>query len=143
MHSQLRHFIAQQYIYPPLLLSSHEKRKFHIRSYVLAVGALSTCVYEDMHALFAPLPYTAPGVSSSTACAAALYSPVDPRVQLTNNCLQDGSREGSVVRFWIWQKMQPTYRITGRMTFLSTYVGQRARSSKLRRGSRWLIWKCI
>ncbi len=42
MTSQLRHFIAQRYIHPPLLLSSHGRRKFHIRSYVLAVGALST-----------------------------------------------------------------------------------------------------
>ena len=100
MTSQLRHFIAQRYIHPPLLLSSHGKRKFHIRSYVLAVGALSTYVYEDMLALFAPLPYTAPGASSSDTCSAAWDNHIDPRVHLTNTCLQDGSREGSVVRFW-------------------------------------------
>ena len=100
MTSQLRHFIAQRYIHPPLLLSSHGKRKFHIRSYVLAVGALSTYVYEDMLALFAPLPYTAPGASSSDTCSAALDNDIDPRVHLTNTCLQNGSREGSVVRFW-------------------------------------------
>lgn len=99
MTSQLRHFIAQRYIHPPLLLSSHGKRKFHIRSYVLAVGALRTYVYKDMLALFAPLPYTAPGASSSDTCSTALNNPVDPRVHLTNTCLQDGSREGSVVRF--------------------------------------------
>lgn len=99
MTSQLRHFIAQRYIHPPLLPSSHGKRKFHIRSYVLAVGALSTYVYEDMLALFAPLPYTAPGASSSDTCSTALANPVDPRVHLTNTCLQDGSRESSVVRF--------------------------------------------
>ena len=96
----LRHFVAQRYIHPPLLLSSHGKRKFHIRSYVLAVGALSTYVYEDMLALFAPLPYTAPGASSSDTCSTALKNPIDPRVHLTNTCLQDGSRESSVVRFW-------------------------------------------
>ena len=100
MTSQLRHFIAQLYIHPPLLLSSHGKRKFHIRSYVLAVGALSLYVYEDMLALFAPLPYTTPGASSSDTCSAALDNHIDPRVHLTNTCLQDGSREGSVVRFW-------------------------------------------
>lgn len=97
MTSQLRHFIAQRYIHPPLLLSSHGKRKFHIRSYVLAVGALRTYVYKEMLALFAPLPYTAPDGSSFSA---ALDDPIDPRVHLTNTCLQDGSREGSVVRFW-------------------------------------------
>lgn len=99
MTSQLRHFIAQRYIHPPLLLSSHGKRKFHIRSYVLAVGALRTYVYKDMLALFAPLSYTAPGVSSDP-CSAASDNSIDPRVHLTNTCLQDGSREGSVVRFW-------------------------------------------
>lgn len=94
--SQLRHFIAQQYIDPPLLLSFHGKRKFHIRSYVLAVGALCTYVYEDMLALFAPLPYTAPSASSSDTYSTG----PDQRVHLSNTCLQDGSREGSVVRFW-------------------------------------------
>lgn len=100
MTSQLRHFIAQRYIHPPLLLSSHGKRKFHIRSYVLAVGALRTYVYIDMLALFAPLPYTAPGASSFETDSTALDYPIDPRVHLTNTCLQDGSREGSVARFW-------------------------------------------
>ena len=100
MTSQLRHFIAQRYIHPPLLLPSHGKRKFHIRSYVLAVGALRTYVYEDMLALFAPLPYIAPGASSSNTCSTTLNNPTDPRIHLTNTCLQDGGREGSVVRFW-------------------------------------------
>ena len=100
MTSQLRYFVAQRYIHPPLLLSSHGKRKFHIRSYVLAVGALSTYVYEDMLALFAPLPYIGPGISCPDISSLALDNPVDPRVHLTNTCLQDGSREGSVMRFW-------------------------------------------
>ena len=100
MTSQLRHFIAQRYIHPPLLLSPHGKRKFHIRSYVLAVGALSTYVYEHMLALFAPLPYIAPGAPSSKERSADLDNHIDPRVHLTNTCLQDGSREGSVMRFW-------------------------------------------
>ena len=98
--SQLRHFIAQRYIHPPLLLSFHGKRKFHIRSYVLAVGALRTYIYKDMLALFAPLPYTAPGASSSDTYSTASENPIDPRVHLSNTCLQDGSREDSVVRFW-------------------------------------------
>ena len=100
MTSQLRHFIAQRYIHPPLLLSFHGERKFHIRNYVLAVGALRTYVYKDMLALFAPLPYTAPGTSSSDTNSTALDYPIDPRVHLTNTCLQNGTREGSVVRFW-------------------------------------------
>jgi tubulin---tyrosine ligase len=87
--SQLRHFVAQPYIHPPLLLADLTKRKFHIRTYVLAVGALSVYVYRPMLALF----------------AAAEYSPpwTDPNLQahLTNTCLQGTSiREGSVRAFW-------------------------------------------
>ena len=95
MTSQLRHFIAQRYIQPPLLLKRHGNRKFHIRSYVLSVGALRTYVYKEMLALFAPMPYTVPGnvVPDITS------DDPDARVHLTNTCLQDGIREGSVIRF--------------------------------------------
>ena len=89
MTSQLRHFIAQRYIHPPLLLKDHGNRKFHIRCYVLAVGALRTYVYKDMLALFAPDAYAPPTIDS-----------LNPRIHLTNTCLQDGSREGTVLPFW-------------------------------------------
>ena len=89
MTSQLRHFIAQRYIHPPLLLKDHGNRKFHIRCYVLAVGALRTYVYKDMLALFAPDAYTPPTIDS-----------VNPRIHLTNTCLQGGSHEGTVLPFW-------------------------------------------
>ncbi|KAI6912059.1 TTL-domain-containing protein, partial [Hortaea werneckii] len=65
--SQLRHFIAQPYIHPPLLLPPPHPcagKKFHIRTYVLAVGALKVYVYKPMLALFAANPYSAPGSSS-------------------------------------------------------------------------------
>lgn len=97
--SQLRHFIAQPYIDRPLLMSeSHPSagRKFHIRTYVLAVGALKVYVYRPMLALFAGKPYTAPGVLS--------YEDSSPNSDLsrhlTNTCLQSGEREGSVHAFW-------------------------------------------
>lgn len=91
MTSQLRHFIAQRYINPPLLFPEHGNRKWHIRSYVLVVGALKVYVYEDMLALFAPLPYVPPGQDSG----------IDPRIHLTNTCLHDGIPSAdSVVRFW-------------------------------------------
>lgn len=89
MTSQLRHFIAQPYIHPPLLLSSSGKRKFHIRVYVLAVGALSVYVYKPMLALFAAQPYAAP------------WETQELRSHLTNTCLQGSNvREGSVKAFW-------------------------------------------
>lgn len=101
--SQLRHFIAQPYIHPPLLLQPPSAapeeglRKFHIRTYVLVTGALKVYVYRDMLALFAARPYVAP---SSTS-----FSDTDTddalRAHLTNTCLQStGEREGSVGLFW-------------------------------------------
>ncbi|KAK5680229.1 hypothetical protein LTS10_007156 [Elasticomyces elasticus] len=95
MTSQLRHFVAQPYIHPPLLLPPpHESagRKFHIRTYVLAVGALKVYVYKPMLALFAGHPYSAPTTTNTT--------PSNLNAHLTNTCLQTGEREGSVHTFW-------------------------------------------
>lgn len=92
--SQLRHFIAQPYIDPPLLLPSSSNRKFHIRTYVLAVGALKVYVFKEMLALFAAKPYCAPyEVEDEIA---------DLGRHLTNTCFQEGgsANEGSVRRFW-------------------------------------------
>jgi tubulin--tyrosine ligase len=91
MTSHLRHFIAQSYIHPPFLLPSNP-RKFHIRTYVLSVGSLQVYVYKPMLALFATEPYVAPWSSSSEE--------IDLRAHLTNTCLQDGTRDGSVQAFW-------------------------------------------
>ncbi|KAG6009984.1 hypothetical protein E4U54_008441 [Claviceps lovelessii] len=85
--SHLRHFVAQPYIHPPLLLSN--QRKFHIRTYVLCTGSLNVYVYRHMLALFAAKPYTAPW-----------DNPEDIESFLTNTCLQDSPNETSVRRFW-------------------------------------------
>jgi hypothetical protein len=93
--SQLRHFIAQPYVDPPLLLPqphASANRKFHIRTYVLVVGALKVYVYKDMLALFAADPYVAPQSEASPN--------EDLSSHLTNTCLQSGRREGSVHAFW-------------------------------------------
>ena len=95
MTSQLRHFIAQPYIHPPFLLPSPHPsagRKFHIRTYVLAVGALKLYVYKSMLALFAAEPYTPPSATSDPNA--------DLSKHLTNTCLQTAEREGSVELFW-------------------------------------------
>lgn len=94
MTSQLRHFVAQPYIHPPLLLAGNQ-HKFHIRTYVLAVGALAVYVYRPMLALFAGTPYTPPTPSP------------DLRAHLTNTCLRDGSRDGAVAAFWDLPATQP------------------------------------
>lgn len=89
MTSQLRNFVAQPYIHPPLLLPSSGQRKFHIRTYVLAVGALRVYVYRPMLALFAAERYAPP------------WETQDLRSHLTNTCLQGSNiREGSVKAFW-------------------------------------------
>lgn len=79
MTSHLRHFVAQPYIDPPLLLPTLNSPKFHIRSYVLAVGALRVFVYEEMLALFAAQSYVPPSSS------------LDLDIHLTNTCLQTQS----------------------------------------------------
>lgn len=89
--SHLRHFIAQPYIHPPLLLPSNNK-KFHIRTYVLAVGSLKIYVYREMLALFASTPYVPPWSTDA--------SNPDLSTHLTNTCLQTGSHDGSVHAFF-------------------------------------------
>ncbi|RAL15562.1 putative acid phosphatase [Aspergillus homomorphus CBS 101889] len=92
--SQLRHFIAQPYIDPPLLLPSASQRKFHIRTYVLAVGSLKVYVFKEMLALFAAKPYCPPSEEDDEVKDLARH--------LTNTCFQEGgsSNEGSVRRYW-------------------------------------------
>ncbi|TKX26434.1 tubulin--tyrosine ligase-like protein [Elsinoe australis] len=93
--SQMRHFVAQRYVDRPLLLElpfESAGRKFHVRTYVVAVGALKIFVYRPMLALFAGREYRSPGDDE------------DPNEELsghlTNTCLQTGEREGSVHAFW-------------------------------------------
>ena len=87
--SHLRHFIVQPYIHPPLLLPSSGNHKFHIRTYILAVGALKVYIYKPMLALFAASPYLPP------------WQTQDPLTHLTNTCLQGThTLEGSVRSFW-------------------------------------------
>lgn len=86
--SHLRHFVAQPYIHPPLLVSDGG-HKFHIRTYVLCAGSLRVHVYRHMLALFAAKPYRAPW-----------EAPDDVETFLTNTCLQDSPNDTTVQRFW-------------------------------------------
>ena len=100
--SQLRHFIAQPYIDPPLLLPSSSNRKFHIRTYVLAVGALKVYVFHEMLALFAAKPYGRPWETADDDV-------IDLARHLSNTCFQEGgsANEGSVRRFWTLESEVP------------------------------------
>ncbi|KAI9368912.1 survival protein sure-like phosphatase/nucleotidase [Aspergillus egyptiacus] len=101
--SQLRHFIAQPYIDPPLLLPSTNNRKFHIRTYVLATGALKVYVYKEMLALFASKPYISPASTTSASSETPTTDPIDDLTRhLTNTCFQspDIPESETVKRFW-------------------------------------------
>ncbi|PHH89400.1 hypothetical protein CDD83_6137 [Cordyceps sp. RAO-2017] len=90
--SHLRHFVAQPYIHPPLLLGPGG-RKFHVRAYVLCVGSLAVYVYRPMLALFAARPYRPPWA----------HAPSDADTFLTNTCLHradDDDDDDAVQRFW-------------------------------------------
>ncbi|PWA02853.1 hypothetical protein BB558_000991 [Smittium angustum] len=55
--SQIREWVVQEYIDNPLLLSAYGNRKFHIRTYVLAIGGIKVFVFREMLALFASKKY--------------------------------------------------------------------------------------
>ncbi|KAI1446611.1 sure-like protein [Annulohypoxylon stygium] len=108
--SDLRHFVAQPYIHPPLLLPGNN-RKFHIRTYVACVGSLDIYVYRHMLALFAGKEYTLPGATyTSVSTSTTTDTPgssntqdagdIDLEAHLTNTCLQRSVRDGTVQRFW-------------------------------------------
>jgi hypothetical protein len=82
---QLREFVIQRYIDRPLLLQD-DKRKFHLRVYVLCVGRLRVYVDRDILALFASQDYSLDDLGNTN-------------VHLTNTCRQEDKR--SLVRsFW-------------------------------------------
>ncbi|RWA06712.1 hypothetical protein EKO27_g8401 [Xylaria grammica] len=105
--SQLRHFVAQPYIDPPLLLPG-DNRKFHIRTYVACVGALEVYVYKHMLALFAGKPYVPPKYSQQQPSSSSSADPhhktdagdIDLEAHLTNTCLQRSVADDTVRPFW-------------------------------------------
>jgi len=99
--SHLRHFIAQPYIHPPLLIPSapYHNRKFHIRTYVVAAGALRVYVYNRMLALFASETYAPPWETCAGEDEEADSDELLQRlrnVHLTNTCVQSSSAAGGI-----------------------------------------------
>lgn len=111
--SHLRHFVAQPYIHPPLLVpqAPFANRKFHIRTYVVAAGALQVYVYDEMLALFASEAYVPPweasgageapnnGADDNAASEDAQLLQRMRNVHLSNTCVQSASgatKEASV-----------------------------------------------
>lgn len=78
--SQMRHFVCQRYLENPLLLDEYDQRKFHLRVYVLAVGAIKVYVYNSILVLFSESTYEQPAVTEQRI-------PLDSH--LTNTCAQD------------------------------------------------------
>lgn len=98
MASQLRHFVVQQYLPNPLLLSQYRSRKFHIRTYVVCTGALQVYVYRQMLALFAASTFQDPANDDEV---------VDLAGHLTNTCLQEDGQHELVEAFWQLQGVLP------------------------------------
>ena len=98
--SHLRHFVVQKYVDSPLLFSQspYSGRKFHIRTYVVAAGALKVYVWDRMLALFASEPYEPPASSERVDSSNDTMHSDEPstelllrrmqRVHLTNTCIQ-------------------------------------------------------
>ncbi|KAI1814277.1 survival protein sure-like phosphatase/nucleotidase [Poronia punctata] len=97
--SQLRHFVAQPYIDPPLLLPG-DNRKFHIRTYVACIGGLDVYVYKPMLALFAGKPYRRPEYTAPGSKSEANSTDIDLEAHLTNTCLQRSVADNTVQPFW-------------------------------------------
>lgn len=72
--SEMREFVAQRYITDILPL---EKRKWHVRAYVLCIGRLKVHAFKDMLALLAAVDYEPPWDNPSLMAS------------LTNTALQD------------------------------------------------------
>ena len=75
----IREWVIQKYIQNPLLLN---KRKFHLRVYVLAVGNLKVYVYENILALFSLKEYRDDNFSKDYFSS-----------HITNTCVQFGNNE--------------------------------------------------
>lgn len=86
--TQVREWVIQRYIHKPLLVN---KRKFHVRAYVLAKSNIQVYLYKDMLALFAMKDYDTSNLE-------------DNLTHLTNTCLQAGEEgydeQASVKLFW-------------------------------------------
>lgn len=82
-----RHYVVQEYMNNPLLV---DKRKFHIRTYVLCAGALKVYVYPEMLALFAGTEYKKVDRDLVT----------DLSGHLTNTCAQSGQTDAEIVKLF-------------------------------------------
>ena len=124
--ADLRHFVVQPYIHPPLLLPGTDGRKFHVRVYVLCLGALRVYVHRDMLALFAATAYTPPwaveggdGDGNGDEEDNVNRGP-NLAAHLTNTCLQDEADKGDAVRrFWDLEEPEASENSAGRPDALS------------------------
>ena len=106
MTSDMRFYVVQEYLMIPLLLPVLELRKFHIRAYVVAIGALKVYIHRDsLLVLTSQQPYTPPSLGITELGR-----------HLTNTCYQ-GLSAGNVHEYWaledaaldkqsIWQDIQ-------------------------------------
>ncbi|KAG8836401.1 hypothetical protein FRC17_003311 [Serendipita sp. 399] len=98
--SQLRHFVVQEYLLSPLLIDPRENigtgispghlqgRKFHLRAYCVAQGALKVHLFTRILALFSSMEYAPPSAETEGSS--------DLSAHLTNTALQEQHGEENV-----------------------------------------------
>ncbi|KAG8785104.1 hypothetical protein FRC15_001975 [Serendipita sp. 397] len=100
MISQLRHFVVQEYLLKPLLIDPRERvgggispdryrgRKFHLRAYCVAQGALKVHLFTRILALFSSVEYSHPSAEMEGSSRLSAH--------LTNTALQAQHGEENV-----------------------------------------------
>ncbi|KAG8999257.1 hypothetical protein FRB94_006345 [Tulasnella sp. JGI-2019a] len=113
--SQLRHFVIQEYLPNPLLIDPTQAkvagssemlprssevgagRKFHLRAYFVASGALKLYLCPNILALFASSPYTSPEpIAPRAGLDGDEEETIDLRPHLTNTSLQSDKSDTEV-----------------------------------------------
>jgi tubulin--tyrosine ligase len=101
----IREWVVQRYISNPLLIKN---RKFHIRSYILAISNLRVYLYKEMLALFALNSYSPTDINNALS-------------HLTNTCLQvseNSFKESNQVKlFWNLSSEEEVSKIDLEMIF--------------------------
>ncbi|BFZ58779.1 putative tubulin--tyrosine ligase pby1 [Savitreella phatthalungensis] len=90
--SDMRFYVVQEYMSNPLLLPQLQHRKFHLRVYVLAVGALTVYVHRNILVLASGTPYEKPS-----------FDEADLGRHLTNTCYQTNLPTDRQLVYDFWQ----------------------------------------
>lgn len=115
MTSDMRFFVVQEYLASPLLLPALERRKFHVRAYVLCLGSLQVYIHKNLLVLSSAVSYEPP-----------TFDTLDLSRHLTNTCYQlssDAKSTSDTVHAF-WQIEDPLFRKEDVWAQLKDITGQ-------------------